>query len=212
MSKANAPIHFMDFGDVEIVCGTVSHNFPVHIHRATCYGVITQGSAVFYCEGKQAHLKEGDCFFVPSGAPHTLLSVGGAVYSYCTFCVKHKTAPFDGDVFLQRVYNYMQRETGKRLNLAEMARHIGYSKYHAAHLFKEKAGLAPYRYHAALRVAAVKRALQSDANLLDLVHRYGFSDQSHLCNTFKKHMGLSPLQYKKAYHAYASAGEKVAKI
>lgn len=45
MIKPYPPIRFYDYGDVEIVEGTVAHTFPLHVHNALCYGIITDGAA-----------------------------------------------------------------------------------------------------------------------------------------------------------------------
>lgn len=211
MKKPNSPIQFEDYGDIEIVEGTVAHTFPLHMHNAACYGAITEGMAEFYCKSKRL-LKKGDTFFAPRGVPHTLATVNNAPYSYRTVCIKYSEPLFGGDAFLQSALAYMLGQADETLNIEKLARHMGYSRYYMVHRFKQKCGLSPYQFYTGLRMAKIKQGLHTGKPLLDLTYQYGFSHQSHLCNSFKKYMGLSPVQYKEAYCFYASAGENVARI
>lgn len=109
-------------------------------------------------------------------------------------------------------FSYMLNQTEGPLNLEKMARQMGYSKFYMLHRIKEKCGISPCQLHMILRIAKIKPGLHTGEPLLDLTYHYGFSGQSHLCNIFKKHMGLTPTQYRESYFAYASAGENVARI
>ena len=211
MENKKQTIQFDDYGNLEIIQGTVLHTYPIHIHNAVCYGMITDGIAEFYCQDKRL-LKKGDTFFIPKGTPHTLAAIGGIPYSYRTICVKYSNIPFSNDEFLCRAYNYMLEMAETLFTIEEIAKYMGYSKYYLLHCFKEKCGLSPYQLYMNIRIAKIKQGLHANEPLLDLVHKYGFSHQSHLCNTFKKHVGLSPIQYRKSYHAHARAGENVANI
>ena len=211
MTNTKPTIQFDDYGSLEIVQGTVSHTYPLHIHNAVCYGIITDGIAEFYCRGKK-RLKKGDTFFIPRGTPHTLAAIGGKPYSYRTVCIKHSGTPFSNDPFLCGAYSYMVEMAETPFTIEEMARYMCYSKYYLLHCFKKKCGLSPYQLYISIQIAKIKQGLYTNEPLLDLVHRYGFSHQSHMCNTFKKHVGLSPRQYQNAYHVHTSAGENVANI
>ena len=206
-------IQFDDYGNWEIIQGTVSHTYPLHIHNAVCFGIITDGIAAFYCQNKKMKiLKKGDTFFVPRGTPHTLAAINGRVYSYCTVCLKYSDAPFCNDEFLYHAYSYIFEMTEATFSIEEMAKHMCYSKYYLIHRFKKKCGLSPYQLYMNIRIAKIKQGVYANEPLLDLVHQYGFSHQSHLNNTFKKHVGISPKQYQKSYRVHTSAGENVANI
>ena len=213
MEKIKPTIQFDDYGNWEIVQGTVSHTYPLHIHNAACFGIITDGITAFYCQSKKMKiLKKGDTFFIPRGEPHTLAAINGMVYSYHTVCLKYTDAPFENDEFLYQAYCYIFKMAGAPFSIEEMARYMCYSKYHLLHCFKKKCGLSPYQLYMNIRIAKIKQGVYANESLLDLVHQYGFSHQSHLNNTFKKHVGLSPKQYQKSYHLHTSAGENVANI
>lgn len=204
-------IQFHDYGGMEIIEGTVSHTFPLHIHNAACFGIITDGSVLFYCGGKQL-LKKGDTFFIPRGVPHTFAAINKLPYSYRTICIKYTQPLFTTDEFLSGAFGYMLKQAEQMLNIEELASHMGYSKYYMLHHFKDKCGLSPYQIYIGMRIAKIKQGLHNSESLLDLTHQYGFSHQSHICNVFKKHMGISPMRYRESYYSYISAGENVASI
>ena len=106
----------------------------------------------------------------------------------------------------------MLKQAEKPLNIEKMAQQMSYSKSYMMHLFKKKCGISPYQLYMILRVAKIKQGLHKSEPLLDLTYHYGFSNQSHLSNIFKQHMGLSPMQYRESYIAYPNAGENVARI
>lgn len=211
MKTANPSMRFDDYGHIEIVEGTISHTFPLHIHNSTCYGIITDGTAELYCGDKKL-LKSGDTFYIPRRVPHALVAVDNAPYSYRTICIKHNDPIFCDDEFMSNAYNYMLKQTGTPLRIEKMAKHMGYSKYYMVRRFKDMCGISPYQFYLSLQIAKIKQGLHISESLLDLTYHYGFSSQSHLCNIFKKHMGISPMQYRESYLTYANAGENVARI
>ena len=211
MTNIKPLIQFDDYGSFEIVQGTVSHTFPVHIHNSVCFGTITDGIAEFYCGGRKL-LSKGDSFFIPRGTPHTLAAVSGQPYSYRTVCIKQSGSPFSSDEFLSRAYSYMLAEADTPFTIKALSGYMGCSESCLLHYFSRKCTLSPYQLYLNIRTGKIRQGLISGEPLLDLVHRYGFSHQSHLCNTFRKHAGLSPGQYRKSYHLHASAGENTASI
>lgn len=131
--------------------------------------------------------------FIPKGVPHTLAAIGKMPYSCRIVCKKYSEPIFCDDEFLHSAYSYMLQQAEEPLSIDKMARQMGYSKYHMVHRFKEKCGISPNQFYMGLRIAKIKQGLHISESLLDLTYHYGFSSQSHLCNIFKKHMGLSPM-------------------
>jgi AraC-like DNA-binding protein len=82
-----------------------------------------------------------------------------------------------------------------------MARAAGLSRHHFSRLFKERVGLAPVDYLAALKVrraAALLRVAASDME--GVAERSGFCSGAHLSRAFKKLTGRSPSEVRKNPH------------
>jgi quercetin dioxygenase-like cupin family protein len=63
----NLMIVVIDFDD-----GPTSEPDPPHSHPHEQVSYVAEGEILFVMEGRQTHLKAGDLFLVPSGAPHTI--------------------------------------------------------------------------------------------------------------------------------------------
>src|SRR5207302_9440557 len=95
-----------------------------------------------------------------------------------------------------------------RLTLEQMAAAARLSVYHFARQFKAATGLPPHQYVLARRVERAKHLLQTsaDLSLAEVAAHAGFSDQSRLCQHFKRLVGVTPGQFRiPARIVYAAA-------
>lgn len=84
------------------------------------------------------------------------------------------------------------------LTLAEIARHVGVSPAYLAQMFHKHYFNTVGGYLRQLRLEfACREMVTSNAPLCQIALAAGFSDQSHLTRMFKRHMGISPAQYRK---------------
>ena len=61
-------------------------------------------------------------------------------------------------------------------------------------------GMPPYRYLISLRIQRAAQLLrESDLTVTQILHRVGFHSPSHFTTTFRRHMGLSPTDYRRRY-------------
>jgi AraC-like DNA-binding protein len=67
----------------------------------------------------------------------------------------------------------------------DLAENLNVSPEHAARVFRKHTGLTPSAFRSEHRLQRALRDLRSGLRALDVVHRWGFSDQSHLCRTIK---------------------------
>ena len=66
-------------------------------------------------------------------------------------------------------------------------------------LFKKYLCDTPITYTTKLRLRkSLTALLDSDANITEIAHEYGFGGASYYCETFRKYYGMSPLQYRKS--------------
>ena len=94
---------------------------------------------------------------------------------------------------------YMQQHYCEKCTLKEIAAYAGRSPIYFHDVFSETMGITPYEYIAQLRVDAAKKALLlTDEDPADIAARIGFCSQSYFNFVFKKAVGTTPLNYRRA--------------
>jgi len=201
MKKHENHISFYKYKDFEIVSGVCVHFFPIHIHRTLCIGIIRSGYANFVISNQKTILTAGDYYIIPPYTPHSLSPVNNKAFSYSVCCFKGFHAKQNLSDVIADTKEYIEK-TPAEFNLTMLSEAIHISKYHLNRKFKEQIGITPYQFYVNERVKKIRQGLLSSSSLSDLAFELGFSDQSHLCNAFKKHMGISPLQYVSSYYNF----------
>ena len=94
---------------------------------------------------------------------------------------------------LMRAFEFIQDQLEANLTVAGIARAVHMSPYHFTRLFKQSTGLSPYSYVIQARVKKAKELLTSNKfSIIEVSHRLGFADQSHLTRHFKNICGVTP--------------------
>lgn len=101
-------------------------------------------------------------------------------------------------VLFNRAYEYMDKRLAENLKREEVARHVGLSSSHFAHLLSTFSGKSFRKILTELRVEKAARLLnQSNCSLTEIAFDCGFSDQSHFSRVFSKATRQSPGDYRK---------------
>jgi AraC family transcriptional regulator len=94
---------------------------------------------------------------------------------------------------LMRAFEFIQDQLEANLTVAGIARAVHMSPYHFSRLFKKSTGQPPYRYVIQARVKKAKELLTSGKlPIIEIAHRLGFADQSHLTRHLKQAFGITP--------------------
>jgi len=131
---------------------------------------------------------------------------------YVSFCLMHFLASIkylnqfreikkvkETDV-IQKGILYMKENLEKRLNLDDIARHLGYSGSRFGSLFLAKTSSSPMAYYNRLKIQRACTYLQfSDLKLKEIGFRLGFYDPFHFSKAFKQEMEITPREYRKRY-------------
>lgn len=92
---------------------------------------------------------------------------------------------------------YLRQNYGGHFRARDLARAIGVSSSHLAHLFRAELKTSINDYVTTLRVEAAKYVLvRTDHKLESVAELVGFNDASHLSRQFKHNTGLRPGEYR----------------
>jgi AraC-like DNA-binding protein len=104
----------------------------------------------------------------------------------------------DPEVILsvQRMQEYIDANLSRKMTLKELSNAAGYSPWHAARLFKELTGKAPFEYIRALRLSKAALVLRDEqVKVIDVALDFEFDSQEGFTRAFSKQFGLSPYKY-----------------
>lgn len=97
------------------------------------------------------------------------------------------------------VRRYIDEHFKENINLDMLAQLTHSSKYYMVHAFSEEYGISPINYMISRRIEEAKQLLKDDDYTLSVISRMlGFSSPSYFTQAFKKIVGMSPNQYRKA--------------
>lgn len=109
---------------------------------------------------------------------------------------------FGPDQYSQ-VVTYIEDHLDEKLNPAQFASELGMSEAAFSRKFKAKVGETPMRFVTQVRLEVASRMLSDGVvPLAQIAADCGFADQAHLSRSFKRHLGVSPSQFR-AEHARA---------
>ena len=96
------------------------------------------------------------------------------------------------------VLDFVEANLDRNIGLAEIAGVSGLTVSQFSRAFKRSTGLSPYRYVVERRVDRARRLLVETSNsLAEVAYSAGFSSQSHMIDTFRRHLGTTPGRYRR---------------
>lgn len=99
---------------------------------------------------------------------------------------------------LERAKRYIEEHYFERICVDELAKFAGISKGYFFREFKSKFGVSPLAHQQLIRIEAAKTLLKTTVlRCNEVAWRVGFSDVYFFHRVFKKHIGLTPVQYRK---------------
>jgi AraC family transcriptional regulator len=97
-----------------------------------------------------------------------------------------------------QIVDYVHANLSKKIGLAELSALIGMSQSYFFGLFKKTTGKTPHQYVMQCRLLEAKKLLKkTDLTIEKISQVTGFTNKSHLCASFRKHLSVSPMEYRK---------------
>ncbi|GAA6151820.1 MmsAB operon transcriptional regulator MmsR [Pseudoteredinibacter isoporae] len=102
---------------------------------------------------------------------------------------------------MEKVEAFMQQHLHSNFSLDDLAQHMRRSKFHFSKVFKELTGQSPMQYFIAIKMQHACSLLDSsDQSVKRISASLGYEDAYYFSRLFKKHIGLSPSEYRRSRH------------
>ncbi len=127
------------------------------------------------------------------GRDEKVIGVMGTVQSYTG-----RKSALTPHLELDRAVSFLRRHFREPIIMADLARLVGMSVRQFNRRFRETFGTNPTNFLIKTRIqAACEELRRSESTINDIALDYGFYDQSSFTQHFRKHVGMTPLQYRK---------------
>lgn len=98
---------------------------------------------------------------------------------------------------VQRMQDYIEQHLRESITLRMLANAAGYSPWHAARMFKEIMGKAPFEYIRALRLSRAAVSLwNEEGRIVDVAFDFVFDSHEGFSRAFTKQFGITPQYYR----------------
>jgi AraC family transcriptional regulator len=99
---------------------------------------------------------------------------------------------------VQRMQEHIEAHLTDKITLAALARAARYSQWHAARLFKEVTGKAPFEYIRLRRLSvAAERLRETRCKVIDVAFDFVFDSHEGFTRAFARQFGVSPNHFRK---------------
>lgn len=101
---------------------------------------------------------------------------------------------------IDQVYKYVMKHNAESISLTEVAEHIHMSPEAFCRFFKRSTGNTLNEFIQKTRIARICHELmESEAGITDIAYEHGFNNLSNFNRQFRKHMNLTPREYRKLF-------------
>lgn len=98
---------------------------------------------------------------------------------------------------LNQVIAYIHDHLGQEIKLVDLAMLVGMSACYFAWRFKQSMGISPHQFVVQCRLERSQQLLkQTQQSIAEIALQCGFSSQSHLTRSFRKHFNTTPRAYR----------------
>ena len=93
---------------------------------------------------------------------------------------------------------YINQNFSRDISLDEISKEFYRDKYYISHLFKEEVGVTLWNYVIFRRLTAFNDLIRTNMPIEEACFRVGFQNYSNFFKLYKKHMQMTPAQFRKS--------------
>ena len=98
---------------------------------------------------------------------------------------------------IHKICKFIEENYSQKISLDDLAKLVGYSKYHMNRLFKEYIGTTIGDYIIKIRMGKARDLLKNETySIKKISHMVGYSEANYFTWTFKKIEGMSPVKFR----------------
>lgn len=112
-----------------------------------------------------------------------------------------KVAPLPLTPIIRDIVDYVDSHIDEEISVNELCRRFSYSVAYVSAQFSRQMGLPLKQFIVTKKIALAKQLLDESLSVTQVCERCGFGDYSNFIRTFKKNVGVSPLQWRKEREA-----------
>lgn len=99
---------------------------------------------------------------------------------------------------VKKVIDYIEQNIEKEINLDQISKNIGYSKFHLNRVFAEQTGITIYKYLQNRRLTiAAEKLVRTDMPITQIAYEAGYDTQQSFSYAFKQVYLSPPKTYRK---------------
>ncbi len=102
------------------------------------------------------------------------------------------------EIYVQKAIEYIEMNYSRKMSISDLSRHIGLDRSYLGSIFKEQLDTSPQDYLINFRMNKACELMKNDILAIgDISRSVGYDDQLLFSKIFKKHLGMSPSEYRK---------------
>lgn len=102
------------------------------------------------------------------------------------------------NLLINDIIAYINQNFSRDISLDEISKEFYRDKYYISHLFKEEVGVTLWNYVIFRRLTAFNDLIRTNMPIEEACFRVGFQNYSNFFKLYKKHMQMTPAQFKKS--------------
>ena len=173
-------------------------SYPPHTHTGhMTVGYIEEGRVCIVLNGAAKIYGAGEQFQIPPNILHEIKIVGDECYSMVVLCIALDAGTESSVARLDELKKSILENPENIYLIEQMAHDACISPFYMIREFKKAFGLTPHQFQMQCKVRKAQKLLE-ERPAAEVTFDAGFYDQSHMDRCFKKVVGLSPKEYKRA--------------
>jgi YesN/AraC family two-component response regulator len=101
---------------------------------------------------------------------------------------------------LQPVQDWIRIHCLENISLEKIANYFNYNKYYLSRVYKKSFGIGIFKQITKFRLKHAKELLiETNLSTVEIASKVGYEDSKYFMRIFRKHEGITPTQYRKAF-------------